>query len=49
MTCQMKDARYVADFLADHPKIDRVYYLGHLTEDSPQHQIYRRQCVLPEP
>ncbi len=47
MTCQMKNARYVADFLADHPKIDRVYYLGHLTEDSPQHQIYRKQCVAP--
>lgn len=47
MTFQMKNARYVADFLADHPKIDRVYYLGPLTEDSPQHQIYRRQCAAP--
>jgi methionine-gamma-lyase len=30
MTSQMKNARYVADFLADHPKVERVHYLGHL-------------------
>jgi len=47
MTCQMKNARYVADFLADHPKIEKVYYLGHLTENDPQHEIYRRQCLSP--
>ena len=28
MTAQMKNARYVADFLADHPKVEKVYYLG---------------------
>lgn len=47
MTCQMKNARFVADFLADHPKIEKVYYLGHLSEDDPQHEIYRRQCLSP--
>ncbi len=47
MTCQMKNARYVADFLADHPKVIRVYYLGHLTDDDPQHAIYHRQCSAP--
>lgn len=47
MTCQMKNARYVADFLADHPKVVRVYYLGHLTDDDPQHAIYHRQCSAP--
>jgi methionine-gamma-lyase len=47
MTCQMKNARYVADFLADHPKIEAVYYLGHLTEEDPQNEIYRRQCLAP--
>lgn len=47
MTCQMKNARYVADFLADHPKIEKVYYLGLLTEENPQHKIYRRQCLSP--
>ncbi len=47
MTSQMKNARYVADFLADHPKVDRVYYLGHLTENEPGHGVYRRQCLAP--
>ena len=47
MTCQMKNARYIADFLADHPKVERVYYLGHLTEEDPQHEIYRKQCLAP--
>ena len=47
MTAQVKNARYVADFLADHPKVERVYYLGHLTEDHPQFELYRRQCLAP--
>lgn len=47
MTSQMKNARYVADFLADHPAVERVYYPGHLTEGSAQHAIYRRQCQAP--
>lgn len=47
MTSQMKNARYVADFLADHPKVERVYYLGHLQEGEPQHAIYKRQCLAP--
>ncbi len=47
MTCQMKNARYVADFLADHPKIERVYYLGHLAQDDPQYAVYQKQCLAP--
>ncbi len=47
MTSQMKNARYVADFLADHPKVERVYYLGHLEEGDPQYAIYKKQCVAP--
>ena len=47
MTSQMKNARYVADFLADHPKVERVHYLGHIQEDDPQYEVYRRQCVAP--
>jgi methionine-gamma-lyase len=47
MTCQMKNARYVANFLAEHPKVERVYYLGHLAESDPQHAIYRKQCLAP--
>ena len=47
MTAQMKNARYVADYLADHPKVQRVYYLGHLTPESPDYAIYQRQCLSP--
>lgn len=47
MTSQMKNARYVADFLAAHPKVERVHYLGHLKEGDPQYGIYRKQCVGP--
>jgi methionine-gamma-lyase len=44
MTSQMKNARYVADWLAEHPKVEKVYYLGHLEEGDPQYEIYRKQC-----
>ena len=47
MTASMKNARYVADFLADHPKVDGVHYLGHLTERAPMFEIYRAQCLSP--
>jgi methionine-gamma-lyase len=47
MTCEMKNARYVADFLADHPRVDRVYYLGHLDANDPDYEIYHRQCLSP--
>jgi methionine-gamma-lyase len=47
MTAMMKNARYVSDFLADHPKVEQVHYLGHITEDDPQYELYRRQCVAP--
>jgi methionine-gamma-lyase len=47
MTSQMKNARYVADFLADHPKVQRVYYLGQLTPESPDYAVYKRQCLGP--
>ena len=47
MTSQMKNARYVADFLADHPLVDKVYYLGHLAEGDSQYAIYKKQCVSP--
>ena len=47
MTSQMKNARYVADYLADHPKVERVYYLGHVAEGTEEHALYRRQCNAP--
>lgn len=47
MTAQMKNARYVADLLADHPKVTRVNYLGLLVEDDGMFDVYRRQCLSP--
>jgi len=47
MTCQMKNARDVADYLADHPKVRRVFYPGLLDGDEHQHEIYARQCQAP--
>jgi methionine-gamma-lyase len=47
MTCAMKNARYVAEFLKDHPKVRAVHYLGFLEEGSEAHDIFRRQCHAP--
>jgi methionine-gamma-lyase len=47
MTSQMKNARYVAEFLFDHPKVRRVLYLGFLEKDDPQYEVYHRQCRAP--
>lgn len=47
MTAQMKTARHVADYLCDHPLVEKVYYLGHLAEGTPEHALYRRQCLAP--
>lgn len=47
MTCQMKNARYVAEFLNDHPSVGKVHYLGFLSEDDPEREIYARQCKAP--
>lgn len=44
MTAQMKSAGHVAKFLAEHPKIAHVHYLGHLAADDPEYAIYQRQC-----
>ncbi len=47
MTSAMKNARYVAEFLAEHPKVRQVHYLGFLGEDHPQHELCQRQCKAP--
>ena len=47
MTSAMKNARYVAEFLQDHPKVAKVHYLGFLAEGSPERAIFQRQCKSP--
>lgn len=38
------NARTVCEFLRDHPKVERVGYLGFLDPDSEQGRIYARHC-----
>lgn len=46
MDQQAANAAKVADYLRDHPAIEKVYYLGHLTEaDGQQYDIFKRQCL----
>jgi methionine-gamma-lyase len=47
MTRQAETARTIADFLADHPKVRNLHYLGLLTPDDPQHDVFKRQCLGP--
>ncbi|MBW0144214.1 cystathionine gamma-synthase family protein [Sphingomicrobium sp. B8] len=44
MTRAADNARAVCDFLKDHPKVERLGYLGHLPEGSRQKDIYDRHC-----
>lgn len=43
MDLQQQNAQKVADFLVSHPKVDKVYYLGHLKEGE-QKRIFDQQC-----
>jgi methionine-gamma-lyase len=47
MLRQAETAGGVADFLAAHPKVTRVNYLGRLAVGTPQHALYQRQCLGP--
>lgn len=45
MEKQVENAEKVAEFLDGHPKVEKIYYLGHLEEGSRQFEIYRKQCL----
>ena len=47
MQQQMNNAIKVADFLKDHPMVEKVYYLGLLQEGSKDHEIYEKQYTSP--
>ncbi len=48
METQAKNAKHVAEFLKNHPKIERVNYLGFLNESNPvQYKIFKKQCLSP--
>lgn len=39
------NARLVAEFLRDHPKVDKVHYLAFLEQGSPARTVFDRQCT----
>ena len=41
------NARIVADWLARHPKVAKVHYLGALAADDPRKPVFDRQCTEP--
>jgi methionine-gamma-lyase len=45
MERQAANARRVADFLRDHPRVRSVNYLGHIGADDPRHDLFKRQCL----
>lgn len=47
MTKQVENARCIADFLKDHPRVKQVHYLGLLERGDPQYDIYHKQCLAP--
>ena len=42
-----ENARKVCEFLRDHPKVEKVGYLGFLEEGSRQADIFHRHCTGP--
>src|SRR6185312_4100437 len=42
-----ENARIVADYLAQHPKVARVHYLGNLEAGDPRKPVFDRQCTAP--
>ena len=46
-TRQVENAERVAAMLAAHPKVTDVRYLGLLTPDDSQFDLYKRQCTSP--
>lgn len=47
MEQQAKNAEKIAAYLSAHPKVEKVYYLGLISEKSPNYDIYKRQYLSP--
>jgi methionine-gamma-lyase len=41
------NARVIAEYLRDHPRVEKVHYLPFLSADSPQRRVYEAQCTAP--
>jgi len=47
MEQQALNAQKVAAFLQEHPKVEKVYYLGAIDPSSPAYEVYRKQYTSP--
>jgi methionine-gamma-lyase len=47
MEQQMQNAMKVAEYLSQHSKVEKVYYLGLLKEENPEYEVYKRQYTSP--
>ncbi|MBN8701527.1 MAG: cystathionine gamma-synthase family protein [Bacteroidetes bacterium] len=46
MDIQAFNATKVAEFLNQHPKVEKVYYLGNITaEQTEQYHVFKKQCL----
>lgn len=43
MEQQAANAKEAAEFLSRHPKVEKVYYLGFIPENTEEHKIYKKQ------
>jgi methionine-gamma-lyase len=41
------NAKVVAEYLRDHPRVAKVHYLPFLSSDAPQRRVYDMQCSAP--
>jgi methionine-gamma-lyase len=41
------NAKIVAEFLRDHPRVAKVHYLPFLSADAPARRVYEAQCTAP--
>lgn len=47
MEQQARNAEVIANYLNNHPKVEKVYYLGLLKPEDEQYEIYKRQYSSP--
>jgi methionine-gamma-lyase len=47
MHAAARSAEAIATFLADHPAVTKVHFLGHDKPDSPAQRVYQTQCTGP--
>ena len=43
MNTQAGNAKHIADYLVNHPKVERVHYLGLIPEGTDQYKIFKKQ------